>query len=473
MLPLINIAFADQGDIQNGPVGFKFNFSPDGLRRMAKFGWGDPANGATITLDELAVLAENDRETPGQFHGSEDHTPGKNIEVYVVRGSLPEAYLEDNHDMENWYGQLQIIAFYTDEKKNKQGVVLYRKKEDDSSLKFHTAKPVENRALGRGTCEALIHPQIWTNFSEIHKMNMLEAGSKSLLQTDDDAFVNRGRVQDMENLEVLNVGEGKRIDIIPTINPTNLQLHAQSIDEWFAHAQLAGAAQDPIMGKEAVSGTTFRGQERTVAQGRGPHDRKRGKRAKFVEQLYREFIIPKMTKEITSGKKFLATLSTEELQWISEQLATKFANDKLKAMLFEGKLPSEEERQILKDTFKRQFAKKGNKQLLEVLKGEMKGVDIKMGINVANKQKDLANLSDKLLSVFQFVFTNPAGFQQAMQIPALAKSFQDILEFSGLNQSDFLSLTQPPEQPQSLVEPTAQPAELTLNQNATEPATTS
>jgi hypothetical protein len=67
-----------------------------------------------------------------------------------------------------------------------------------------------------------------------------------------------------------------------------------------------------------------------------------------------------------------------------------------------------------------------------------------MGINVAGKQKDLAILSDKLLSVFQFVLANPAGFQQAMQIPALAKSFSDILEFSGLSQVDFSSLMTPP-----------------------------
>jgi hypothetical protein len=39
------------------------------------------------------------------------------------------------------------------------------------------------------------------------------------------------------------------------------------------------------------------------------------------------------------------------------------------------------------------------------------------------------------------VFTNPQAFQQAMQVPALSKSFNDILEFSGLNQSDFMSLT--------------------------------
>ena len=49
--------------------------------------------------------------------------------------------------------------------------------------------------------------------------------------------------------------------------------------------------------------------------------------------------------------------------------------------------------------------------MLEILKDEFKNIDIKMGINVAGKQKDLVNLSDKLLSIFQFIFANPQGFQ--------------------------------------------------------------
>jgi len=63
-----------------------------------------------------------------------------------------------------------------------------------------------------------------------------------------------------------------------------------------------------------------------------------------------------------------------------------------------------------------------------------------MGINIAGKQKELAAISDKLLSVFQFILSNPQAFQVAMQNPSLAKAFNDIMEFSGLNPSDFSML---------------------------------
>jgi hypothetical protein len=92
-------------------------------------------------------------------------------------------------------------------------------------------------------------------------------------------------------------------------------------------------------------------------------------------------------------------------------------------------------------------------------------VEIKIGINIAGKQKDLVNLSDKLLSIFQFIFANPQGFQQAMQIPALAKSFENLLEFGGMSIADFSSLMSPPTQPVvSPMQPQQKAPELALNQ---------
>ncbi|MBU1122647.1 MAG: hypothetical protein KKF54_08170, partial [Candidatus Omnitrophica bacterium] len=89
---LPSIAFCDQTDIEGGAMAFKYNFSPDKLRQMASKGWGNEKNGATISIDELIVLAEPVKDTGGQ----DNKTTSKNIEVYIVRGSLPEHYLKDN-----------------------------------------------------------------------------------------------------------------------------------------------------------------------------------------------------------------------------------------------------------------------------------------------------------------------------------------------------------------------------------------
>ena len=444
VIPLNAVAFCDQTYALGSPLGLKYNFSPDKLRGMASKGWGSADNGATITLDELAMLAQSEKDTPGVMDTKTNKVPGQTIEVYIVRGNMPEHYLLDNNNMEDVYNQLQVIAYYVDKSKKRQGVTLYRKKEAEGSLVFHTSEEIHGRALGYSDGEAFLHPQVWTNFIEIHEMDMLAAGAKTPLVTDDPSFSNRNKIQDMENNEIVTIEDGKTITAIPTISTNAIQLYEKKADLLLQSAQFQGSAFDPILGKEQASGTTFRGQERTVAQGRGWHDRRRGQRAKLIEKLYREGIIPRMVREINKGKKFLASLSVEELAWVGEQMAENYANKKLKEKIMKGEVVSKEDQENFKITFKEIFSKRGNRQLIEVLKGEFEGIEVKIGINVAGKQKDLVNLTDKILSVFQFVFANPQGFQQAMQIPALSKAFGDILEFSGLSIADFNGLVNAP-----------------------------
>ena len=443
-LPFNSIAFCDQTDIEGGPIAFKFDFSPDKLKKMGRFGWGEERNGADISLDELVTMASFEKDVDGTLAERENDVPGKTIEVYIVRGDMPSHYLNNDDDMDTYTPQLQIIAYYTSKDKKKHGVTLYRKKDTDG-LKFFSSKPINGRALGESVAEDMLNPQIWTNFLSIHKMNLIEAGSKVPLYTDDASYRTKNKIQDMETLEITTIEEGKDIKQVPTASSANIQIIQNAIDEWQNHAQFVGAAFDPVLGKEAVSGTTFRGQERTVAQGRGSHDRKRGKRAVFIAELYKDWIIPEMVKEIKSGKKFLATLSVDELTWVADTLTTKGLNDRIKEKLLQGELMSPEEQEQFKTLFKENFQKKGNKQLLEIVDGEFKDVDIEVQVSVANKQKNLADLSDKVLSIFQFIFANPQAFQQAMQIPALSKSFGDILEFSGLSMGDFSTLLNTPQ----------------------------
>ena len=472
VLQLNSVNFCDQTDILGGVIGIKHNFSPAKLREMSKAGWGDEKNGATISIEDLCMLATQEKTPIGTMSEKTNEGTGKSIEIYIVRGNMPEHYLKDNNDMEYYCPQIQVVAFYTDKESKRIGVTLYRKKADIEDIKFHTSKKVYQRALGRGMGETLLHPQIWTNFLTIHKMALLEAASKVTLYTDDPSYTQKSKIQDMENLEIGTIEDGKRIYQTPTAAPTNIQLYSNDIDQWYVHAQTSGQANDPLMGVEGKSGTTFKGQERSVAQGRGSHDRRRGQRAKLIEEIYRDWIIPDMIKEITKGKKFLATLSTEELGWVSEQLATNQANMRIKDLILENKEDvTPEKQQTFMELFKKDFLKKGNKHLFEIVKGEFADMEVKMGIAIANKQKNLADLSDKVLSIFQFIFQNPQGFQQAMQIPVLAKSFENILEFSGMSIGDFSSLIkpmpQPVEQPMQMEEPTqAQPQPMALNAQA-------
>jgi len=460
---LNSVAMCNQSDVLKGPIAFKFTFSPDGLREMSKKGWGNKKNGATISIEDLIVLATQENSTDGS------NNP-KLIEVYITRGNFPESYLKDDGNAEKYYNQLHVIAFYVDKESKKTGVTLYRNKEDESNLKFHTTDPIYNRGLGFGDGEAILPQQIWTNFLSIHKMNLLESGSKVPLYTDDPSYAEKNKIQDMENLELTKIGENKRIYQVPTASPMNIQLFENSINELYQSAQLNCAANDPLLGKEPVSGTTFRGQERSVYQGKGWHDRRKLKRAKFIEELYRDWFIDDIVKEVSKIEKFSALLSNDEMMWVSEQVSINMANKKIKKLVLDGKKITKEEQKAMIEFFRNDFMKNGNKKLIYLVKDWLADKAVKVRVNVAGKSKDLAGLSDKFLSIFQNIFANPAGFQQAMQIPSLANAFANILEFSGMSIVDFKSLLQQQTAIDQAPELPASPAPEMLNSNIKVPA---
>lgn len=433
---LNDIAFCDQTDIFGGPIGFKHEFSPDKLRSMAKFGWGDAKNGADMSLNELITLAQAEKTAPA-LGGQKNQVTGKTIEVYIIRGNMPDDYLKDNDNYEDYYNQVQIIAFYTNKDHEKEGVRIYRKKEDEGNFKFHTSKKVNKRALGRGVGESLLHPQIWSNYLEIHKMNMLAAGSKVPLVTDDPEYTQKNKIQDMETLEITTIADGKTIKQIPTIAPANVELFDKAINEWYEQGQLQGSAFDPQLGKQPNSGTTFRGQDQVVQQGQGIHERRRGQRAKFIEEIYRDWILPEMVKEILQGHTFLAELSVDESSWIFDQLSTNYANREMTQDVLNGKTPRDP--QQLKQECLKSF-QRGNKHLFEILKDEFKDVDIRMGINIAGKQRDLANRVEKLRGVFTQILANP----YMLKAQPIAKLFNQIIEASGLDPVDLSNFDVPP-----------------------------
>ena len=459
VLALPRVAFCDQTEMMGGPIGFKLYLSPAKLRQMEKSGWFKKENGATGTADELIELATQDKTPDGQLEQKKNTTTGKQIEVYIVRGDLPERYLDEKKtDSKEMVGQLQIVAFYTDKDKKKQYFTCYRKNEDEGSIKFFTSQKITGRALGRGWGERMLHPQIWTNFLEIHKTQMLQAAAKVPLYTDDETFTNRNQIQDMENLEITTIKEGRRMFQVPTAATANISLFKDGVNSWFEYAQYAGAAFDPLMGKEANSGTTFRGQNQVVQQGRGPHERLKGKRAKFIEEIYRDKIIKDIKREILRGKKFLATLSGDEMQWVAEQLAIKEWNNRFKDKVLAEEGFQEGEKEAFIEEYKMNFRKGGSQHLLEILKDEFEGIEMRIGINVASKQKDLAGLSDKILSIFQFVMSNPANFLQGMAIPGMSDAMSNILQYSGVNESEFMGFAQQmATQAQQQLAPQAQP----------------
>lgn len=447
--PLDSIAFCDQSDILSGPLGFRDFYSPDELYDMARLGWGKESNGATITLDELVTLAEQAKTQDPEKPRKTD-TPGKYIEVYRVHGSLPASWLKESDqnklkDDEKYVRQVHVVAFYKNSDNLDQGVTLYRAREYTNPFKVHlSGKKLRNRALAYGGVEELFDPQIWTNYSEIRKKDYIEAVSKVIRWTDDQNMQGRNKLNDMENNELLIVSKNSQIGVLDTPT-TAVSLFNEWMAEWDKLSQQTSGATDALLGKRPTAGTPFKLEALVTQQGQGLHDRRRGKYATFVAEIYRDWIIPDIRKAITSGVKFLATLSPDEMEYVANCLARNTVNHENNERVLNGEMPmTEEEKQQRMQQVRDDFAQGGNKRFLEILADELEEAELSVKINVAGKQKDLAGIVDKMVNIFRQVFANPA----ILQDPRAVKVFNKLIEYSGLSPIDFGYTAPSPVQPQ-------------------------
>ncbi len=433
VVPLLSIAFCDQRDMLNRPIGLKHSYAPDELLDMADKGWGNTANGATVSLEELVVLA---RENP-----IKDVSDG-DIQVYEVHGNLPKRFADASNNSEQYERRLFLVAFYQKQHSpDRAGVILYTALETENPFKLIKRDPIYGRALGFGGGEELFEAQIGVNYDIIRKQDMKDAAAMTIMETDDATVAAKhpSGLKDMQNMEIVEHAPGTFFKQVDTF-PRNMQLFDKSIQDWEAHAQQIGAANDSIMGQSPASGTPFKLQELVTQESHGLHEYRRGQYAKHLEEIYTDWIIPHIEKKICEGTKFLSELSLEDLQYVGDCLVrNEVANYELEKVL-SGQDINPDETKAFEQKVRDEFQRKGNKHFVEILKGEFKNVPLGVKVSIKGKSKDLSQRADKLSNIFAKIFANPQGFIMTMQIPGAAKAFTDLLESSGLDPQDFSNM---------------------------------
>lgn len=434
VVPLLSIAFCDQRDMLQRPIGLKHSYSPDELLEMGAKGWGDSSKGATASLEEAIILA---RENP-----IKDVSDG-DIQVYEVHGNLPKRFAGGDLSSEAYERRLFIVCFYQKQNSSERaGIILYTAPEPENPFKLIKRDPVYGRALGFGGGEELFEPQIGVNYDVIRKQDMKDAASKMLLMTDDPTLAAKhpSGLKDVDNLEILEVANGAKVQQVDTF-PRNMALFDKSTEEWEAHAQQMGAANDSIMGAAPTSGTPFKLQELVTQESHGLHEYRRGIYAKHLEEIYTDWIIPHIEKKICEGTQFLSELSLEDLQYVGDCLIrNEVAKFELEQVL-SGQDIDPNVTAAYKQQVQDEFKRKGKKHFIEILKGEFKGISLGVKVSIKGKSKDLSARADKLSNIFSKIFANPQGFIMTMQIPGAAKAFTNLLEASGLDPQDFSDMS--------------------------------
>lgn len=423
---LRTIAFCNQKNILKNPFGFLHKLSQSELREMKQYGWGKDEKGATIDIDSLINLVKKE-----SGDGIVDE-----IEVYEVYGVLPSEWLADEfHEVDldkQDVLQMQVIAYYKDENSQLRGVTLYKNEVPELNKIFKLLKRdnIKQRALGRGGVEELFEAQIWTNWNEIKLTEMLEASSKTFFKTTDPSIASKhpSGLKGMDNLEIIELTANSDISQIDTF-PKSLEKFNDSLVRWEEHGQRLANAQDNLMGEAPSSGTPFKLFEAQTIEGKGMHHYRQGKIATFVDEVYRDWILPHISKEILKDTTFLAELSSDEMIEISQKIAENKANSIVVEKVLNGDVLMPGEVEQIKIEAQNKFIKSGNKKFIKFLKDEFKDEKLAVRTNIAGKQKNLALLTDKLVNVMKQYIATP----QVREDPAMSKLLNTILESSGLS----------------------------------------
>lgn len=443
-VPLQSIAFCDQTDILAGPIGILHPMTPDELDAM-RGKWDEDR------INEAILMAKNEKATLPQG-GTKAKTPGKHIDVYELHGVMPESWVDDASSPDRYVRQAHYVTFYTLENGTKQGISLFKGRERRQIFKAHKRDPIYGRACGFGGVEELFEPQQWTNYSEIQLKEMLDAAALSILQTADPTIAGRNRVDDLDKNEILlydtAYGGLSKVDTVPR----GFDKFEANLQRWEANAMTIGSASEGSLGKSPASGTPFALQNLIVQEGNGMHDYRRGKHASFAGEIWRDWVLPHLVRDINQGQKFLDELSVDEMQEVVERVVNNLANQKIKAKLLTGEVPTDEEMDLFREVTKSQFIKGGQKRFMELLKDEIRDIPVDVEVNVAGKQEYLNDRVVKLTNVFRQIIANPA----ILQIPGMAKLFNDIIESAGLSPINFAGITK--EQLQALQPAPAAPA---------------
>lgn len=459
VIKLQDIAFCDQTDIMSGSICLKHNYSVPQILKF-KDKWIDGK------VEEVIVMADASKKV-STANDEKVKTPSKYIEVYELHGSFPETWIDENGDPNKYTDQLHIISYYTAQDGSQNGITLFKGKDRPLDKVFKALKIDQvrshGRACGRSIVERLFEPQVWNNYAGIKLKKMLDS-AVNLLQTDSEEFGNK-KITDLEEMRVLKHEPGRpitRVDMnlqnVPAVRDYQTAQENQS--------RILGSASEASLGKNPVSGTPFALQDLIVQQGEGIHEYRRGKIATFfADVLYRDLILKYLVKDMNKGVKFSEDLSVDEMQEIATTIATNMANDRIKEGMMAGRMYTEQDKQTMIDITKQKFMKTGSKQFMEVLKGELDDIPVKVFVNIAGKQRYMAQNADKISKLIGNILQNPQAFAT---IPGLAKSYNQLLEESGMSAIDFSSITagvqQNPQTQGANIKSPVTPSELQNNQ---------
>ena len=231
----------------------------------------------------------------------------------------------------------------------------------------------------------------------------------------------------MENGQIVITKKDMPITQVNNV-PTSLPAFDKLIDEWNTQAERVSSTPPAITGETMPSGQPFRLAAMLNSEAGSLFEYRREEAGIFISEIYFDWVLPFLVKQIKKDKELTATLEPEEQKMLADMLAEHEANSFAKDQILSGNLVSPIDIEAVRHHAtsgimkNRRHSFNGFDKLFKDWQGNVR-------VDTTGEQKNKSVMMESLFNVFQIVAKNPA----ILQDPTLARIFNQMVEAAGVS----------------------------------------
>jgi hypothetical protein len=428
-------AITDQVDIRSGPKVIRHAYTPAKLKEVAEStGWKN--------VDDAISTAKRSREANASQDGKENRTLGENIEVWEVHAVLPTAYLKDEadctaEDYATYSRQLHIVVLDESQKPETgdqaaiTGVTLFAGTESEDPFKYLPWEEVDGRGLGVGPAEDTTEAQVWTNYSVKQKKDALDLAGKIIFQTADSSIAAKNILTDLENGSILTHAVNGPITQVNNV-PASIPAFESVLKEWDLQAERVTSTSPSLTGETLPSGTPFRLAALLNQESASMFVYRRQEAGLFVQEIYRDWILPYLVKQIKKQTVLTAELSDEERDMLADLLSSNAAETAAKDSILSGAMFTQIDKDAVRASAKERELSAGKRRSFTLPKDFFTD-DFNVEVVTTGEQKNKAVVLETLYNVFSVVAQNP----QVLADETMRRLFNQLVETAGVSPALF------------------------------------
>lgn len=357
------------------------------------------------------------------------------LRIYERRGEVPESWLKDNGD-ENNYVRSRFIVFSPQTKDHghvdnygfpKEGVVLKKNKESVEDFPYREIhwEKIPGRWLGVGRVELNADPQVRTN--EITNLRVKASYFAALnIWQSRDTSAPKNLVHEVANGEILNVIS--EVTRIPT-EERNLQAYGQEEQRWIQSRDENSMAFDVVRGERLPAGTPLGSAQLAAQMTSSYFDDIRERIAIEIRDIIKRDVIKDFLSE-NSNEHYVRLVGEDFEHFTSLIIIEKTNRELLDFVKRNKKVPTQTQYEAIRGSVSEK--ERGGKESSMKVPSNFYDVDYDVDIVITEEQRKMQARAANMTTVLQAIQQD----ETLLTDPSKRRIFSQLLSSIGMSLAD-------------------------------------